>query len=46
MKVFTDEFKCAATTVLANVIGVIILSAIILIIFGLVGGVEQGLLWR
>ena len=45
MRIFTREFKDAATTVLANVIGWFIIAAIFLTIFGIVGGIEQGLIW-
>lgn len=42
MKVFTDEFKEWAVDVAAG--GVIVL--IFLLIFGIVGGIEQGVIWR
>lgn len=42
MKIFTDEFE----NVLVNVIGTSIVVSILLLIAGVVGGIEQGLLWR
>lgn len=42
MKVFTDEFE----DVLVNFIGTLVVVFIILLLVGIVGGIEQGLLWR
>ena len=41
MKIFTDEFE----NVLVNVIGTSIVVGILLLIAGVVGGIEQGLLF-
>lgn len=41
MKVFTDEFEDR----LIGFIGTAIVMSIILLIFGIVGGLEQGLIW-
>ena len=41
MKVFTDEFEDR----LVCFIGTAIVMSIILLIFGIVGGLEQGLIW-
>ena len=41
MKIFTNEFE----EVLVNVIGTSIVVSIALIIIGIVGGIEQGLIW-
>lgn len=41
MKVFTDEFEDR----LVGFIGTAIVMSIILLIFGIVGGLEQGLVW-
>jgi len=42
MKVFTSEFE----DVLVNVIGIAVLVSIGLLIIGIVGGIESGLIWR
>lgn len=42
MKIFTSEFE----DVLVNVIGIAVLVSICLLIIGVVGGIESGLLWR
>ena len=42
MKVFTSEFE----DVLVNAIGTVVLVSIGLLIIGVVGGIESGLLWR
>lgn len=42
MKIFTDKFE----DVLVNVIGASIVVSILLLIAGVVGGIEQGMLWR
>lgn len=42
MKVFTSEFE----DVLVNVIGIAVLVSIGLLIIGVVGGIENGLIWR
>lgn len=42
MKVFTSEFE----DVLVNAIGIAVLVSIGLLIIGVVGGIESGLLWR
>lgn len=41
MKVFTNEFE----EVLARVIGSGLLIALTILVFGIVGGIEQGLIW-
>ena len=41
MKIFTEEFE----DVLVNFIGTVIVVSIILLIAGVVGGIEQGLLF-
>lgn len=41
MKIFTDE----AEGMLVNVIGTVIVVSILLLIAGVVGGIEQGLLF-
>ena len=41
MKILTDE----AEEMLVNIVGTIIVLSIFLLIFGIVGGIEQGLLW-
>ena len=41
MKIFTEEFE----DVLVNFIGTVIVVSIILLITGVVGGIEQGLLF-
>ena len=41
MKVFTDEFEDR----LVGFIGTAIVMSIIMLIFGIVGGLEQGLIW-
>ena len=41
MKIFTNEFE----EVLVNVIGTSIVVSILLLIAGVVGGIEQGLIW-
>lgn len=41
MKIFTDE----AEDTLVNVIGTVIVISILLLIIGIVGGIEQGLIW-
>ena len=41
MKVFTDEFEDR----LVGFIGTAIVMSIILLIYGIVGGLEQGLIW-
>ena len=40
MKVFTDEFEDK----LVNVIGTVIVIGIVVLVFGVVGGIEQGLI--
>ncbi len=40
MKVFTDEFEDK----LVNVIGTAIVIGIVVLVFGVVGGIEQGLI--
>ena len=42
MKIFTEEFKEFAAEILFG--GAIIL--IFLLLFGIAGGIEQGMLWR
>lgn len=42
MKVFTDEFEDR----LVSFIGTVILVSIVLLLFGVVGGLEQGLIGR
>ena len=42
MKIFTNEFE----EVLVNVIGYGLLIGLVALVFGVVGGIEQGLLWR
>lgn len=42
MKIFTNEFEDR----LVSFIGAVIVVGIVLLIFGVVGGLEQGLLWR
>lgn len=42
MKVFTNEFE----DVLVNFIGTSVVVFIILLLVGIVGGIEQGLLWK
>ena len=41
MKIFTDEFENR----LVGFIGTAIVMSITLLIFGIVGGLEQGLIW-
>ena len=41
MKIFTNEFEDA----LVNVIGTVVLVSIALLIIGIVGGIELGLIW-
>ena len=41
MKIFTEEFE----DVLVNFIGTSVVVFIILLLVGIVGGIEQGLLW-
>jgi hypothetical protein len=42
MKIFTDQFE----DVLVNIIGTSMVVSILLLIAGIVGGIEQGTLWR
>ena len=42
MKVFTNEFEDR----LVSIIGTILVVSIVLLIFGVVGGLEQGLIGR
>jgi len=42
MKVFTNEFE----DVLVNFIGTSVVVFIILLLVGIVGGIEQGLIWK
>ncbi len=42
MKIFTEEFE----DVLVNFIGTSVVVFIILLLVGIVGGIEQGLLWK
>lgn len=42
MKLLTDEFE----DVLVNVIGYGLLIIVVALIIGVIGGIEQGLLWR
>ena len=42
MKIFTNEFE----DVLVNFIGTSVVVFIILLLVGIVGGIEQGLLWK
>ena len=42
MKVFTNEFEDR----LVSIIGTVLLVIIILLVFGVVGGLEQGLIGR
>ena len=41
MKILTDE----AEDMLVNIVGTIIVLSIVLLIIGVIGGIEQGLLW-
>ncbi len=41
MKIFTDEFE----KVLAKVIGCSLVIGLVVLVFGIVGGLEQGLIW-
>ncbi len=41
MKIFTDEFE----EILVNVIGYGVLIGLVLLVIGIVGGLEQGLIW-
>lgn len=41
MKVFTNEFE----KVLAKVIGCSLVIGLVVLVFGIVGGIEQGLIW-
>lgn len=41
MKILTDE----AEDMLVNVIGTVIVVSILLLIIGIVGGIESGLIW-
>jgi len=41
MKIFTDQFE----DVLVNIIGTSMVVSILLLIAGIVGGIEQGVLW-
>lgn len=41
MKIFTNEFE----EVLINVIGYGVLIGLAVLVFGIVGGLEQGLIW-
>ena len=42
MKILTDE----AEDKLVSIVGTLIVVSIALIIIGIVGGIEQGLIWR
>ena len=42
MKIFTEEFE----DVLVNFIGTSVVVFIILLLVGIVGGIEQGLIWK
>lgn len=41
MKIFTNEFE----EVLAKVIGCGLVIGLVILVFGVVGGLEQGLIW-
>ena len=41
MKIFSEEFE----DLLVNIIGIVIVASIFLAVFGIVGGIEQGLIW-
>ena len=41
MKIFSEEFE----DLLVNIIGTIIVASIFLAVFGIAGGIEQGLIW-
>jgi len=41
MKIFSEEFE----DLLVNIIGIVIVAAIFIAVFGIVGGIEQGLIW-
>ena len=41
MKVFTNEFE----EVLAKAIGYSLVIGLVVLVFGIVGGIEQGLIW-
>lgn len=41
MKIFSEEFE----DLLVNIIGIVIVASIFIAVFGIVGGIEQGLIW-
>lgn len=41
MKIFSDEFE----EVLAKAIGCSLVIGLVVLVFGIVGGIEQGLIW-
>ena len=41
MKIFSEEFE----DLLVNIIGIVIVAAIFIAVFGIVSGIEQGLIW-
>ena len=41
MKIFSDRFE----DLLVNIIGIVVVASIFIAIFGIVGGIEQGLIW-